>query len=69
MSNNMDGCLKGQIDGVYVWRRTSPFRNMISNYMDRKKTSRGLVALTNQLFEKMYGDRVQALHLLDCYKK
>ena len=61
--------MEGRMDGVQVWRHTTDFRNVYSNYKDRRKTSRGIHALTNQLFEEVYGDRVQALHLLYFHNK
>ena len=48
---------------------TNEFSNVYANYKDRRKTSRGIHVLTNQLFVEVYGDRVQALHLLDCHNK
>ena len=57
------------MDGLQVWRHSNEFRNVYTNYKDRRKTSRGIHALTNQLFEEVYGDRVQALHLLDYHNK
>ena len=57
------------MDGIQVWRHTDEFRTVYTNYKDIHKTSRGIQALVNQLFEEVYGDRVQALHLLDCHNK
>ena len=39
------------------------------NYRARIKTTRGIQALTNRLFAEVYGDRVQALRILDCHNR
>ena len=52
-----------------VWRRTNGYRNVFPNYAARIKTSRGIQALKNQLNSEVYGDCLQALHILDCLNR
>ena len=61
--------LEGRKDGIQVWRRSHDFRNVFLNYSARIKTSSGLMSLTNLLYGEIYGDRVQALHILDCHNR
>ena len=61
--------LNGRKEGIQVWRRSHDFRNVFLNYSARIKTSRGIQALTNLLYDEIYGDRIQALHMLDCHNR
>lgn len=57
------------MDGIQVWGITNEFTNIYANYKYRRKTSHGIHVLINQLFEEVYGDRVQELYLIDCHNK
>ena len=61
--------LDGTVGGIQVWRRSNEYRNVFPNYANRIKTARGIQALTNRLFGEVYGDRIQALHILDCHNR
>ena len=61
--------LDGTVGGIQVWRRSNEYHNVFPNYANRIKTSRGIQALTNCLFGEVYGDRIQALHILDCHNR
>ena len=61
--------MDGMIGGIHVWKKGNTYRNVFPNYRARIKTTRGIQALTNRLFAEVYGDRVQALHILDCHNR
>ena len=61
--------LKGRKEGIQVWRKSHEFRNVFLNYSARIKTSRGIQALTNLLYDEIYGDCVQSLHIIDCHNR
>ena len=61
--------IDGMIGGIQVWKKGNTYRNVFPNYRARIKTTRGIQALTNRLFTEVYGDRVQALHILDCHNR
>ena len=61
--------LEGKIDGVMIWRESSDFRNVYTNFNDRCKTNQGLVAVLNMLFLEVYGDCIQCMHLIHCYHR
>ena len=61
--------MDGMIGGIHVWKKCSQYRNVFPNYRARIKTTRGITALTNRLFAEVYGDRLQALHILDCHNR
>ena len=61
--------LEGKIDGIIIWRESSVFRNMYTNFNDRCKTNQGLLAVLNTLFPEVYGDRIQCIQLIHCYHR
>lgn len=59
----------GRRNGVQVWRGSDTYRDVYTNFADRSKTSRGMIVLFNSLYDKVYGDRLQSLHLIDCFDR
>ena len=61
--------LDGRQNGIQVWRKGGQFRSVSKEYRARHKTMQGLKYLTNLLYPEVYGDRMQACHLLDCHHR
>ena len=61
--------LDGGKNGLQVWRLGDIYRDVYSNFADRCKTSQGLTGLMNTLYSEVYGDRLQCLHLMNCYNR
>ena len=61
--------LQGRKNGIQVWRSGTTYRDVFSNFADRSKTSHGLTALFNSLYDEVYGDRLQSLHLISCFNR
>ena len=59
--------LNGKMDGLQIWRIGGTFRNVYQNFCDRRKTNEGIIAVLNTLFQEVYGDRIQCMHLIHCY--
>ena len=55
--------------GIQVWKVGDTYRDVFSNFADRSKTSHGLNALLNSLYNEVYGDRLQSLHLINCFHR
>lgn len=62
-----DEVLQGQKVGIKVWRLGQQFRDVYSNFGVRSKTDHGLMASLDLLCYKIFGDRLQAMHLINCY--
>ena len=52
-----------------VWRETSAFRNVFTNFNDWCKTNQGLLAVLNKIFLEVYGDRIKCMHWIHCYHR
>ena len=61
--------LQGRKNGIQVWRSGTTYRDVFSNFADRSRTSHGLTALFNSLYDEVYGDRLQSLHLINCFNR
>ena len=59
----------GRKNGIQVWQISDTYRDIFSNFADRSKVSHGLTALFNSLYNKVYGDRLQSLHLINCFNR
>ena len=61
--------VEGRTESIHVWQRTKEFRNVFLNHSTRIKTSCSIQLLKNILYEEIYGDLIQALHIMDCHNR
>ena len=61
--------IDGRRNGVQVWRGSDTYRDVYTNFADRSKTSCGLTAFFNSLYDEVYGDFLQSLHLINCFNR
>ena len=61
--------LEGRRQGIQVWYVSDSYKEVSSNFHDRRKTSQGVTALFNLLYDEVYGDRLQSMHLINCFNR
>ena len=61
--------VSGRRNGIQVWHFGDTYRDVYQNFADRSKTSQGLNALFNTLYDEVYGDRLQSLYLMNCFNR
>ena len=61
--------LNGCRDGLLVWERRNTFWNMSQLFCNRSSSDESLQRFLNQIYDELYGDRLQCSYLLVCYYK
>lgn len=61
--------IDGRRNDVQVWHSSDCYRDVFTNFADHSKTSHGITALINLLYDEVYGDRLQSLHLIHCFNR
>ena len=55
--------------GIQVWTKRNSYRNLFSEFKNRKKIESGLLQLMNVFFDELFGGMIQLSGLLNCYHR